>query len=80
MCKAMANKDYRFILFQSSTQQMRMENILNDNGIAYKTMPILRSLSSECGTCIRISTDDEEEVEDLMLVYNVVYNGIEKVV
>lgn len=74
----MGNNKYYVIILQSATQQMRLENALNDNEIEYKAIPIPRYLSNECGTCLRIKETDKEEVEDLLLVYNIAYKQIER--
>jgi len=45
------------ILFQSVNHAMKAEKALKEKGIRYKLIPVPKTISSECGVCLRISPD-----------------------
>lgn len=49
---------YYVILVPSTSYAVRGEHVLNQQGIASKLIPVPRSLSSDCGVCIRVAADD----------------------
>ncbi len=51
---------YTVLLVQSTNHALRAENILNKAGIACKLIPVPRYLSSDCGVCLLIATDDKQ--------------------
>ena len=59
--------------FFSHFGAMRCKKQCDETGITAKMMPVPRSLSSSCGTCVRIETEDPdslprtEEMEQLAL-------------
>ena len=59
--------------FFSHFGAMRCKKQCDETGITAKMMPVPRSLSSSCGTCVRIETEDSdslprtEEMEQLAL-------------
>ena len=59
--------------FFSHFGAMRCKKMCDKTGITAKMMPVPRSLSSSCGTCVRIETEDPdslprtEEMEQLAL-------------
>ena len=52
------------ILFHSTSGALRAEKLLKKEGIAYKIIPVPRHLSSDCGVCIRFSSEDESLVRN----------------
>jgi len=48
---------YRLILFQSVHHAIRAEKLLNDGECPCKMVPIPRTISSDCGVCVRIPSD-----------------------
>ncbi len=59
--------------FYSHFGAMRCKKLCDERGIASKLMPVPRSLSSSCGTCLRMEADNAdhlpqtEEMEQLVL-------------
>jgi hypothetical protein len=47
---------YHVILFKSVNQTMWADKKLKENGIPYKLIPVPRTISSDCGVCIRIES------------------------
>lgn len=58
--------DFSVILVKSTTQAMRIEHILTMGGISSKLIPVPRSLSSNCGNCVRILTKDVDTASKLL--------------
>lgn len=54
------NSGYTVILVPSTSHAIRGENLLYKAGIACKLIPVPRTLSSDCGVCLRITTSDRE--------------------
>lgn len=50
------------ILFPSIHFALRAEKLMKEKGITYKLIPVPRHLSSDCGVCLRIPWEKEEEV------------------
>lgn len=50
---------YTVLLVQSTNHALRCENILHKAGIACKLIPVPRYLSSDCGVCVCIATQDK---------------------
>ncbi len=46
------------ILVPSTSYAVRGEHVLSQKGIASKLIPVPRTLSSDCGVCIRVDADD----------------------
>lgn len=53
---------YGVVLFHSVSGALRAEKLLKKEGIAYKLIPVPRHLSSDCGVCVRFSSQDESLV------------------
>ena len=54
------------ILFFSSNHAMWTKDILKENNIDNKLIPVPRELSSDCGYCVEIKSDDRFSVEKLL--------------
>jgi hypothetical protein len=50
---------YLVILFDSVSSALLTEKILKGEGIPHKLIPVPKSISSDCGVCIRIDPVDE---------------------
>ena len=48
--------------FFSHFSAMRCKKQCDETGITAKMMPVPRMLSSSCGTCVRIETEDPESL------------------
>ena len=44
-----------YLLFKSTSHVMRAEKLLIEAGIAARLVPVPRSLSSQCGVCLRMT-------------------------
>ena len=62
MVKDNQANSYGVILFHSTSGALRAEKLLKKEGIAYKIIPVPRHLSSDCGVCIRFSSQEESLV------------------
>ena len=51
------NDIYIVALFQSVSLVMKAEQILKESGVVFKIIPVPKTLSSECGVCIRFLPD-----------------------
>jgi len=47
------------LIFHSVHHAIWAESVLRKGGIACKMIPIPRSISSDCGVCVRIASADE---------------------
>jgi hypothetical protein len=50
-------------LFESVSAVLVAEKVLKDMGINHKLIPVPKQLSSDCGVCIRVDSDDQLRVE-----------------
>jgi hypothetical protein len=65
---------YGYITFKSVSFAMKAESILKKKGISFKTIPVPRSISTDCGISIRFKIGDKEEIESLLEgVYEKIY-------
>lgn len=53
--------EFSVILVKSTNQAMRIEHVLNMEGITSKLIPVPRYLSSNCGNCLQIKSLDKEK-------------------
>ena len=57
---------------------MKAESILKKKGMDYKTIPVPRSISSDCGISIRFKKEDYEEIKSLLKgVYEKIFLDLE---
>ncbi len=61
---------YHAVLFKSVNQTMWADKILKEKGIPHKLIPVPRHISSDCGVCLRVTSDRIEEARAAL-------NGIE---
>lgn len=47
---------YHVLLFKSVNQTMWAERLLKEKAIPHKLIPVPRSISSDCGVCIRVDS------------------------
>ena len=53
-------------LFESVSAVLVAEKVLKDMGITNKLIPVPRQLSSDCGVCIRVESEDRLRVEQAL--------------
>jgi hypothetical protein len=59
----MEEQRYIVFLFPSVSYALKAEKILKEAGIVHKLIPVPRHISSDCGVCLRITEDKEQDVE-----------------
>jgi len=57
---------FSVILFYSATSSIWTARLLKKAGIKRKMVPIPRYLSSDCGYCVRIKSDDIPRVREVL--------------
>jgi len=60
----MEAQGYVVFLFPSVSYALKAEKILKAAGIAHKLIPVPRHISSDCGVCLRITEDRQQDVEE----------------
>jgi hypothetical protein len=71
-------KDYSVILFPSSTQSIWTSRLLKKAGIERKMVPIPRSLSPDCGYCVRIRSVDIQKAKEFLIKSGIEFTRIEE--
>ena len=51
---------YSVILFDSVSYALKSEKILKQKKIPFKLVPVPKSISSDCGVCIRFTPDNKD--------------------
>jgi len=59
-------EEYHVILFDSVHHALKSERILKERGIPHKLIPVPRNISSDCGICLRFTTDLKELIEEAL--------------
>ena len=67
---------YVAILVPSTSHALRAEKVLHMAGIESKLIPVPRSLSSDCGVCLRIRADDKQATEEALTRQKAVFEKI----
>ena len=60
------NVSYCVALFESVSHVMKAEQILKKAGIPHKIIPVPRSLSSDCGVCLRFLREETEAIREAL--------------
>ena len=64
------------ILFHSSNHAMWAVDVLKQNHIENKLIPVPRELSSDCGYCLQVSSDFIAEAEKVLIRENIEFDRI----
>ncbi len=68
---------YNYMTFKSVSYAMKAESILKKNNLNFKTIPVPRSISSDCGISIRFKEGDNEKIGSLLKgIYEKVYKDL----
>ncbi|MBM4272028.1 MAG: DUF3343 domain-containing protein [Deltaproteobacteria bacterium] len=59
-------EEYYVALFESISQVLRSEKILKNAGIPHKLIPVPRHISSDCGVCLRFTSNLKKQIEDIL--------------
>ncbi|HQO01888.1 MAG TPA: DUF3343 domain-containing protein [Spirochaetota bacterium] len=70
-----ASETYYVVLFKSVSHALRSEKILKKGNIPFKLIPVPKSISSDCGVCIRFTPENRELIVSA-LTGNVEYSEI----
>ncbi len=54
------------VLFDSTGHALRAEKLIKTEKISCKLIPVPRHLSSDCGVCLRFSTDKTEQITKIL--------------
>lgn len=57
---AQEKTEYYVMLFDSVSYTLKTEKILKKENIPFKLIPVPKSISSDCGVCIRFTPDNRE--------------------
>jgi len=69
--------EYYVVLFNSVSYALKSEKILKKENIPFKLIPVPKSISSDCGVCIRFSPENREAL--ISALHGIVeYNEIRK--
>lgn len=69
--------DYSVVLFHSNNYAIWTSKLLERNRVECKVIPVPRSLSSDCGYCVRILGNDQCVVKALIEDHEIEYDRIE---
>jgi hypothetical protein len=70
---------YAVILVASTNRALRAEKILKDSGLSCSLIPVPRTLSSDCGVCVRIERADRARAEEAMAAAGLSFDEIHEV-
>ncbi len=56
-----STKTYHVVLFKSVNQTMWADKMLKEKGIQHKLIPVPRHISSDCGVCLRVLSENVRE-------------------
>lgn len=60
------DQHYCVALFDSVSHVMKAEKILKKAGIPHKLIPVPRSISSDCGVCLRFLPEQKETIMEAL--------------
>lgn len=67
---------HAIVLVASSSHAIRAEHVLRQGGMETKLVPVPRTLSSDCGVCVRIRAEDVAAAEAILQKNRVPYDEI----
>lgn len=70
--------EYYVLMFKSVTGAMQAEKILKKSAIPFKIIPLPKTISTDCGICIRFEAEQLESIK-LALASKVEYSDIRKI-
>lgn len=68
-----------FITFPTTYYAIRAEKVLSTSNLIFKMVPVPRSISSSCGTALKISCEDVELVKNILLKEHVECEEVHKI-
>ncbi len=70
--------EYSVILFYSNNFAIWTSKLMERNHFECKVIPVPRSLSSDCGYCVRIKTDDLDQIMPLIEEQGIEFDRVDK--
>lgn len=58
---------YQAAFFKSMSHAMQAERLLKEASVPHKIIPIPRSISTDCGVCIRFLPEDRRLIENALM-------------
>ena len=62
-------KIYCVALFDAVSHVMKAEKLLKEAGIHYKIIPVPKSISADCGVCVRFLPEHREAIMELLRLH-----------
>jgi len=59
-------KMYCVALFDAVSHVMKAEKLLKEAGIQHKIIPVPKSISADCGVCVRFLPEHKEAIMELL--------------
>lgn len=75
----MSQHQHAVIIVYSTNHAMRIEKLLQKQGLTCKMIPVPRHISSDCGVCIRIDQADIETARQIIAAARVEIEGIHQI-
>lgn len=69
--------EFAVILVDSTSHALRIEKLLNQQGLTSKLIPVPRHLSSDCGVCVRILQKEMVDIQRLLEEHQISIQSIE---
>ena len=63
------DQTYCVVLFDSVSHVMKAEKVLKEAGIPYKLIPVPKSISSDCGVCVRFLLEQKETILETLRLH-----------
>jgi hypothetical protein len=67
---------YAYVVVYSTSHALHIEKILAQQQIDCKLVPVPRQLSSDCGVCVRITADQSQTVEQIVVDTGIEIEGV----
>jgi hypothetical protein len=68
--------EYSVIIVYSTGHAIRLEKLLQGQGIACKMIPVPRQISSNCGVCVRVLRAEVEAASQVIAAAQLEIEGI----
>lgn len=68
---------YSIAVFRSAREAIKADRICRDNSLETRVIPVPKHISSECGMCLKLLTQQSERVKEIIEKNNIkvtIYN------
>ncbi len=69
--------EYSVILFHSTNHAIWTANLLKKKGFPHAMIPVPSHLSSDCGYCVRIKSENAGDIERLLRASAIEYQSVQ---